>query len=345
MTKISKKLHGKASASSANLLFFLFKYKKEFALLTLTAAILSAIASFIIEEKYSSSVVMYPTSSNSFGSILTEETSRQDLLEFGEDTEAERLLQLINSDEIRHRIIEKYKLFNHYGIDRESKGANAKMVKEYGSNISSKLTRFGSVLVDVSDKSPDTAMFIANDIADLVDTVNNRLKNEHALKAYRYAESEYQKLLEEIRVLEDSMASLRTKGVFDYITQIEGLNEQYATALAEGRQSAAEQLREQMAELSAFGSMYSKLQTLIESAYEREAILKRRLELLRIDVDSKLPAKFVVNRAQKADKKSYPVRWLIVVMSVTSTFIFSIIGFLIYESIAGMKEPEAADKG
>lgn len=345
MSKKSKSTQGKTPTSPANLLFFLFKYRKELAVLMFAAAILASVASLMIEEKYSSSVVMFPTSTNSFGRILTEETAREDLLEFGEDTEAERLLQIINSDEIRNRIIEKYDLFRHYGIERGSKGANTKMYKEYGSNISSKLTRFGSVLVDVSDKSPDTAMFIADDISALVDTVNNRLKNERALTAYRYAESEYLKLLEEIRVLEDSMASLRARGVFDYITQIEGLNDQYATALAEGKPSSAEQLRQQMAELSTYGSAYSKLETLIESAYEREAVLKRRYELLRIDVDSKLPAKFVVNQAQKADKKSYPVRWLIVVMAVASTFVFSVIGLLIYESISGMKDAEAPEVG
>lgn len=345
MSKKSKSIPEKTQASPANLLFFLYKYRKELAILMLAATILSSLASLMIEEKYSSSVVMFPTSTNSFGRILTEETAREDLLEFGEDTEAERLLQIINSDEIRNRVIDKYDLFKHYGIERESKGANARMHKEYGSNISSKLTRFGSVLVDVSDKSPDTAMYIANDISNLVDTVSNRLRNERALTAYRYAETEYRKLIEEIRVLEDSMASLRARGVFDYITQIEGLNDQYATAIAEGKPSSAEQLRQQMAELSTYGSAYSKLETLIESAYEREAVLKRRFELLRIDVDSKLPAKFVVNNAQKADKKSYPVRWLIVVMSVASTFVFSVIGFLIYESLAGMRDPESSEIG
>jgi uncharacterized protein involved in exopolysaccharide biosynthesis len=59
--------------------------------------------------------------------------------------------------------------------------------------------------------------------------------------------------------------------------------------------------------------------------------------LLKIDVNSKLSAKFVVNTAQKADKKSYPVRWLIVVMSVASAFVFSIVALLILENIRKLR--------
>jgi len=339
MTKKEKhKAEEEESAlNSANLLVFLFNWRKELFIICAAAAIFSSIAALVIQEKYLSSVVMFPTSTNSFGQILTEETSKENLLEFGEKEEGERLLQIINSDEIRARIIGKYNLYKHYDIDQTSAGANAKIQKEYDSNISSQMTRFGSVRVDVMDVSPDTAMFIANDIANLIDTVSNRLRNDRALVAFHYAEAEYINLLSEIAVLEDSMASLRSVGVFDYITQIEGLNEQYATSIASGQTGRAEDLRQQMVELSQYGNTYSKLETLIESSYEREATLKKRYELLKIDVNSKLSAKFTVNNAQKADKKSYPVRWLIVVMSVASVFVFSIVALLIFENIRKLK--------
>ena len=322
---------------SVNLLVFLFKHRMPIIVICTIAVIGAIIASFIIEEKYRSSVVLFPTSTNSFGKILMEETNKDDLLEFGEKEEGERLLQIINSDEIRGRIINKYELFRHYDITADEPGANTLMQKEYESNISAKMTRFGSVKIDVLDRSPDTAMYIANDIANLVDTVNNRLKNERALDAFRYAESEYLNLLDEIKQLEDSMGSLRNLGIYDYITQIEGLNEQYATALAKGQPRFAQELKQQMEEISKYGSIYTKLETLIESAYEREAILKTRFDLLKIDVNSKLPSKFVVNQAQKADKKAYPVRWLIVVMTAVSAFVFSLMLLLILDNLKSLR--------
>jgi uncharacterized protein involved in exopolysaccharide biosynthesis len=53
----------------------------------------------------------------------------------------------------------------------------------------------------------------------------------------------------------------------------------------------------------------------------------------KIDVEQDLPHKFVVNEAVKAEKKSYPVRWLIVMISTISSFILSIIVLVILENL------------
>jgi uncharacterized protein involved in exopolysaccharide biosynthesis len=74
------------------------------------------------------------------------------------------------------------------------------------------------------------------------------------------------------------------------------------------------------------------LETLIESAYEREAILKRRYDLMYIDVTSNLPSKFVVDSAAISDKKAYPVRWLIVAMSIAAAFVFIVFVLLTWDS-------------
>jgi uncharacterized protein involved in exopolysaccharide biosynthesis len=95
-----------------------------------------------------------------------------------------------------------------------------------------------------------------------------------------------------------------------------------------------------MQEISKYGSLYQRLKTLIESSYDREAVLKGNYELLRVDVASTIPAKFVVNRGQVPDKKAYPVRWLIVVMSFISAFVFTVILLLVFENFRRMKREE-----
>ena len=47
-------------------------------------------------------------------------------------------------------------------------------------------------------------------------------------------------------------------------------------------------------------------------------------ELMKIDIDTELPAKFIVDSAAEADKKSYPIRWLIVVMSTFASVVFGL---------------------
>lgn len=325
------------SLDSSNLLVFLFKWRYYLIGICFIATVASAIASYLIEEKFRSTVVMFATSQHSIGEQFYEDTKKNDLLEYGEKEDAERLLQIMNSERIRSRIISKYDLWSHYEISAEDPGARTLMQKEYDSNVSSRLTRFGSIEVQVLDKNPELARDVANDIAYLTDSVANQMRNDRALDAFQYAKSSLEQVQEEIRLMEDSMGTLYDLGIYDYITQIEGLNDQYATALAEGQPKRAEDIREKMVTISAHANAFNKLTNLLEAAYEREAILKKRFDLMRIDATSKLPSTFVVDYASASDKKAYPVRWLIVVMSVVSAFIFSVIAILTWENFRNLK--------
>jgi uncharacterized integral membrane protein len=44
-----------------------------------------------------------------------------------------------------------------------------------------------------------------------------------------------------------------------------------------------------------------------------------------------------VNRAFKAEKKSYPIRWLIVVVSAVSSLILALLAILLIENIKEVK--------
>ena len=57
---------------STNLIAFLYKYRKPLIILSFSAAIISAIASFFIREKYLSTVVLFPASTSSISkSVMT----------------------------------------------------------------------------------------------------------------------------------------------------------------------------------------------------------------------------------------------------------------------------------
>jgi uncharacterized protein involved in exopolysaccharide biosynthesis len=325
------------SLESLNLLVFLFKWRVFLIVIVALAAIASIIASFVIEEKFKSVVTMFAAPQHSIGEQFYEETKRNDLLEYGEKEDAERILQILNSDRIRSRIIEKYNLWDHYEIPRETPGAYTLMQKEYNGNVSASLTKFGSIEIEVLDKNNELARDIANDIAFLADSVSNRMRNERAQDAFTYAESSLRQVQDEIAAMEDSLNVIYQAGVYDFDTQIEGLNEQYATAMMEGRSKQAEELRQQMARISGYANRFNKLSNLLEAAYDREAILKKRFDLMKIDATSKLPSTFVVDYAAAADKKAYPVRWLIVVMSVLSAFVFAVIAILIFENFKNLK--------
>jgi hypothetical protein len=54
-----------------------------------------------------------------------------------------------------------------------------------------------------------------------------------------------------------------------------------------------------------------------------------------VDAEEDLPQKFIVNNAYKAERKSYPVQWLIVLVTTFSAFFFTIIVIIMMEKISG----------
>ena len=118
---------------STNLIFFLLKYRTPLIAISVAAALLSAVVSLMIQEKYLSTVILFPAATNSISkSLMAEDFSgKQDINAFGEEEVAEQLLQILNSDDISGYIREKYNLRNHYGFDADEQYVLTNTVKEY----------------------------------------------------------------------------------------------------------------------------------------------------------------------------------------------------------------------
>lgn len=327
---------------SSNLLLFIVRWKKPLTILTLVAAVLSAIfsAPVFVAPKFESTVIMFPTSTASVSKSLLAKNNvaKEDLLSFGEEEQAEQLVQILNSDEIRSRIVEKYDLMDHYEIDSTEQYKQTKLFKEYESNITYRRTEFQSVRIDVLDTDKQLAADIANDIASLVDSVKNRMQKERAFKAMRIAEAEYLAMKIYVKELEDSLNTLRQMGVNDYESMSERFNEAYAKAILDGKTRAAEQLEEKLKILSRFGGAYVSIRDMLEHEKEQLSHLRAKYQEAKVDAEQTLPHKFIVNSAFPAEKKSYPIRWLIVLVSTISTFILSLLLIIVYENLQKVKD-------
>lgn len=323
---------------STNLIVYLYDWRKPLIIVTVAAAVLAAIFSgpSFIEPKYKSTVTVFPTTTNSLSKALLPQkfSSRgQDILEFGEEEKAEQLLQILNSDEIRNQVIEKFDLFQHYDIDPESKYARTELYETYGDNISFERTEFMSVEINVLDTDPDTAAMIANEIVFLLDAAKNRIQKERAVKGLDIIQGEYFALKKEVNRLEDSLTALRYRGVHDYETQSSVFNEMLATAIIEGKNKAVQKIEAKLDTLAKYGGTYVSLRD--ELAYMQEEVvkLKTTYDQAKVDVNETLPATFKVNRAYPAEKKDYPTRWLIVLLSGLGAFSITIVTILIVDTI------------
>lgn len=326
---------------STNFILFLSKWRKILLIVTVIAIVAAVIFSspFFITPKYKATVIMFPTSTNSVSKALMTDNSgaKQDILEFGAEEQAEQLLQILNSNKIRARVIQKYDLLGHYDIDPDSKYKNTYLFKEYESNISFRRTEFMAVEIEVLDKDAQTAADIANDIAALLDSTKNLMQKERAIKGFKIVESEYEKLKKEIQVMEDSLTQLRKLGVNDYETQAEAYNTQLAIALSQNNMTGARALEEKLINLSEYGGAYVSLRDALEYEKKQLSEIKTKYEEAKVDAEEELPCKFIVNSAYKAEKKSYPVRWLIVVVSTLSAFLLAVMVLIVLDNIKRRK--------
>tara|TARA_R110000868_G_scaffold56983_1_gene176410 strand:+ start:212 stop:1243 length:1032 start_codon:yes stop_codon:yes gene_type:complete len=326
---------------STNLIVYLFNWRKPLLIVTIVAAVLAAIFSgpAFVEPQFESTVTVFPSTTNSLSKALLPQkfASRgQDILEFGKEEEAEQLLQILNTDEIRDSIIQKYNLLEHYHVDPKGKYAKTELYETYSSNISFRRTEFMSVEISVLDASADTAALIANDIVVQLDMVKNRIQQERALQGLAIIDREYKSLKSNLKGLEDSLTELRYKGVHDYETQSAVLSEQLATAQIEKgvNDPAARAIEAKLDTLAKYGGTYVSLRDQLTYLKEEVVKLKTAFDQAKVDVEESLPATFKVNNAYAAEKKKYPVRWLIVALSMLGAFTFTLVSILIWDTIS-----------
>lgn len=294
----------------------------------------------MIPEKFKSTVILFPAPSVSISkSLMSQNASPQsDLLRFGEEDDMERMLQVLNSEEIRDRIVSKYKLAEHYGIENDNKYKRTLLRQEYDDNIQFKKTEYMSVKIEALDRVPEMASNIANDIAALYDSTMVRMKHSRAIDAFKIVEREYGLLQGEIKSKEDSLNKLMLLGVNDYETQAERMNEALGKAIVEGKTAAAATLEQKIKTLSAYGTSYMSLRDNLYRLREQSNLLKEKLGQAKVDAQQSISEKFVVDRAFPAEKKSYPIRWIIVAVSTLSSLIIALLAIALLENIKRIKQ-------
>lgn len=327
---------------STSLIEFFWRWKKPLIIIGIAAGLVSSIIALMIPEKFKSTVIMFPVQSNAISkALLTEDFSgKQDILQFGEEEQAEQMLQILGSDEIRNEICDKYDLMKHYEIDPSDQYRNTRLFEMYNENITFKRTEFMSVRIDVMDIDKYMAANIANDIAALLDSTKRRMQRDRALQALGIVEQQYFSKRDEVDRMTDSMRVINQKGVYDYESQSEVTASEYAKALASGNQRGIQSLEAQLKILADYGSAYIAIRENLYIQREQLNLLKKKYEEAKVDADAVLSYKFIVNPAYAAERKSYPVRWLIVVVSTAASLVFGILFLILFDNIREIRKRE-----
>jgi uncharacterized protein involved in exopolysaccharide biosynthesis len=324
--------------SSFGLIAFIYNHLKQLFILSLSAAIVASIVSFLIDNKYKSTVILYPSNTSSISKVLINSgNGKGDILEFGEEEKVEQLLQVVHSDKVRDEVIKQFDLMKHYEIDTSSPSKYTALVEQFESNITFKRNEYMAVEINVLDKDPKLAADIANGLAKILDDVMNNIQKERAMPGFKIVEKSYFDFLAYQQGLEDSLNFIMSKGVHDEETQTEVLTTAYADAIGKGNKAAMEDINEKLALINKYGAQQYNLKEKLQNAAIQLTQLKEKYDEAKIDANERIPNFFMVNEAKAAEKKSYPVRWLIVSVTVLCTFVFSLLALLINEKIKLIK--------
>jgi capsule polysaccharide export protein KpsE/RkpR len=347
---MSEEIH-KEDAGLLIIVKHILKWRLPIIIITVVAILAAIIFTLpaIYPPKFQSVGVFYPTASTSIskGVLALDMSGRQDALKFGEEEEAEQLLQILESDAITGKIIEKYNLMKRYRIKQSDKYKLTNLAKEYYSNVSFRRNEHMAIEVSVLDEDPDTAALMCNDILSLMDSVKTNIVRQRAHDILAIVEKEYKKKEQEIRLLEGQLAEFGEKGIINYEEQAAAMSEALDKAKADyyaafgnyGENSSKtkamkarlEDVQGDYNNLGKYGGAWLSVKEGLVLENEQFKVLKEKYEQAKVDVEQTLTYKFVINYPSVPEKKAKPVRSLIVIVSTLAAFLLSSLFFILYE--------------
>jgi len=326
---MENKVNGQSALfDSSNTLVYIYSIRKQLLIVGFIAAVVSSIASYFIDLKFKSTVIMVPTTTTSLSTSIYTREGSADILRFGEEKEAEQMIQILNSDTIRNFICTKYNLMKHYKISPRDPYKKLYLRLEFEDRIWFSRTPSSAVEIDVMDCNPDTAARIANDIAALADSTREKLQKDRAIQYYQIIENQYDKKKMLVEKLQDSIRFYTSKGIFDYEKQSAVIYKQYAKSIAGNNQAGAQQLDAKLKLVAQYGWNYIALRDYTTHEMDELFALKSKCDHAKVDTEHYLSSKYMINPGVVAEKKTYPIRWLIVMVSTLSSLILTVVVLL-----------------
>ncbi len=294
------------------------RHWKIFALVAFVAGAAAAVFSgrVFIKPRFRSSAIVYPVN---LASYSIESTSDQ-------------LLQLLESNSIRDSLVRIHRLADHYGIDVSEPPGQFYLEAEYRDHVSISKTRYESVQVEIEDEDPRIAQAMVKDLLDQCDKLARRLQREKSEEVLRITRREMDIARQRLDSVEVRLDTLRKNtGLLNYNAQTQEVTRGYMRLLNGGNASAREEARDL---LNALGERGGEFNTLSELAYSyRLQFIEKQMahERIRTDMSKDLTYTNVVVYPERADKKVYPVRWLIVLVSIASACFLCLLLLLMRE--------------
>ncbi|MBK9732411.1 MAG: hypothetical protein IPO83_14240 [Chitinophagaceae bacterium] len=238
---------------------------------------------------------------------------------FGTAADVDRILSIAGSVPLKMFIVQKFNLFKHYKIDSmKSKYPVEAVLKELHSNYTFEKNDRGAIEITVYDRDPQVAADMANAIVAKIDETNQALLNDNKQKILSIYEVKLKEKQGQLQALGDTIYKLKQE--YSLYSSIQDLPNQVSKLRAEkgaGFDQATEKVK--VLEEQKKGAIRELNNNMIE--YEQ----------YKATINSTVPTVYVLEKAFKAERKSKPVRWLIVLGTLLGSFVLAALAILMIE--------------
>lgn len=320
------------NAERDNLIQFIWKNRKPIILITGIVGFVAVVVSFLITPLYLSTAIVFPAASSSV-SFSEQRNVKAAAMDFGEEDQAEQLVQILQSSRIRDKIVKKFDLYKHYEIAQDDANKHFKLNQAYNGNFTFTRTRYGSIQIDVLDEDPKLAAEMANEVVDLIDTVKNEMIQERTKPAFEINRRKLAQLegtKDSILFILDSLSGL---GVVS-----NDIRSNLYQALVDSKNPAEKaEIKAKIDMNTKFGSRYDALEHMRNELIIKIEDFRVSYEQAESDANTQFNHKFIVEKAVVADKKEKPKRMIIVLVATIGGFVFSVFFLLIRQRLQELK--------
>lgn len=289
-------------SSRKNLISFLrilIKWRLMILIVVLIAAIGSVIIALVLPNYYQSTATFLPSNLSALDRqvLFSTESGDRMINYFGDANDIDRILAFANSGPLINDVIMHYKLYDHYNIDTTSTRWMLKTRNEFEDNYKALKSERGYVEISILDQDKELAAQMVNYIVQKIDNANTELVLGRNRQILSVVEKQLEEKEAELESLSDSLTAISDTTRITYKVLFRKQNKVIED--------------------------FNNLNTLV-SQYKST-------------VNNEFSSLYIIEGAQPADKKTKPVRWLIVVSSVLIALFLSIVAAVVIEQYKDIK--------
>jgi capsule polysaccharide export protein KpsE/RkpR len=300
-----------------NLLNLLLKWKFHLLVTFSVSCVIAVVFSstFFITPRFKSVGIIYPSN----------------IAPYSNESMTEQMIEMMKSGFVKDSMIKEFKLFERYNIGENVQDKNDQINKIYKELISIDKTEFEAVSITVFDKDPAVSKEMVEKLIYYTDVLIKKLQSQKLSEVV-----EMNKMgLHTVKVQLDSVNKAlnmfrREYSILDYNIQLEQVSKNYYKSLASSGRGLDE-MKKMLEVLKLKGSeydfLYKRSGTLTSYYAQLETELLKSIK----EYERNFTYSNIISDPIKPDKKSYPVRWIIVLSSGLSALFLGFLLILNYE--------------